>query len=1534
VPELEYKSAPAAMAVRPLGSADAALGSGVVSAMVAVTGVRDHLGDKIIPGTFARTLREIKTRPCADHKWDPPVGWTLGIYELPPGHPDLPKKTAYGTPWPAQAGAVVANYQCDLARPEGRSAYRRARRLDRKCLYSIGYITRRATVVPEGRDLYDLDLYEYSQVWNPAHPLASQLSVKSGDDLTSRVFSASNDIDDDIDDDELEVKMRKYVHDSSYWGLPVGTPIKPGMKPRGNAARKLRHAGIVPSRDQGVTDKPPAKGQGQRVNAADRMLAVHEEGLTGLDIGSNTGDPYAHRVRAHPTKAKGRDAEHVAMLANAERDLIDKPNQANTSQPNAESARAMSGLLDEGITPDELREDLADIADNPHNYDSVELSPDEIDDVVHDYAQRYTALATQQRDRREAGQPEHAEPVKGDSTGGGERSQNGNAGAPDGPVAGKPIADPYGREAMAAKRQATWKTKPAAAVGALPDDKKADYDALSPEQQKVYVDQRAGGTEHPAAIAAAKGQADAPDAGDANGYELTDGRALAPVEPRTEGVLPRDAEAQAYELAGNDGQTLRVYREAAPLDPRRPWAFVVADEHGTEEGAFRHYSTAADSLDDAETALVDAEQGAAERVTEDRVAETARQAAEKTKRDAATTAQKAEADKLARQSAHVVPDAAPMSMTPEQFDAALARTDARRRRAENVAGEQKAADTQVRQRQAAREAAAAAPDQLDLESFQSAYASRRGYNLTNVVAIGDGKLAWSGGTTQKWGIYSGDGTQLANAGDFHPDGKAAGSAKFTKTKLVDLGARLAAITDDQGKPVPWARQGDRTGDAAPDWMTGWRDSQGRSLASVVADTANQWALDNGYGYKRAGHNYSRPDVVPGGAPDADGFRLRPIDEVGPGDQVKLNDGTVITVASTSSIHFNEVTSEDGTVVDLRAKARSGGSLGVSAVPVKFTGDPDSPQALREPGMGPLAATLPQAPGQPFGQGDALRRPPEGAVPEGTRVLTVPNPAYEYAVPGEIVRPKIGVFLDRSALYRGDDFQTVRFDDGTYTQVRPEAVARAGIEAHKQRGTRETYVLNPTPAQINAAREAYDLPPEGNGRAAAALEDARSESGGVPVPESVRAVPAASALETVTPQQSTPTIPSTEVFPDSLPPESTVDSGATATTSNKVEITPDLLDEAASVQDDALGITEQPDGSIIVTPEVAARQQRVEELLAADEVGTLDLHAKSTGELTTVKTDLSEELRLQAVLATRAGTPKPAAARGDAPQEKPAGRPGLAGAAQDYAEALRGTDTAHIERTRARLHSSVRRSRANSASARALAEHVTADGGHDATKITALATGLKEEARQRRNEAARNRRLARRIERARIQSLLDRVDTELSGRQAMSPDDRIRAAWQQLAVKQQDWIRLARIRPLLGDMSREEQDATLLRMYRAGDLHLAPDSNRKVQTADDHAAAIRLGGEDLNLIAFEDLAPASPVRTRSGQPQTHTSFGPDTADNAFVDALQPDDKVDTEYGSATVITRTGRSITVQLADGQILNLVIGSPGYYRLRRPAG
>lgn len=82
------------------------------------------------------------------------------------------------------------------------------------------------------------------------------------------------------------------------------------------------------------------------------------------------------------------------------------------------------------------------------------------------------------------------------------------------------------------------------------------------------------------------------------------------------------------------------------------------------------------------------------------------------------------------------------------------------------------------------------------------------------------------------------------------------------------------------------------------------------------------------------------------------------------------------------------------------------------------------------------------------------------------------------------------------------------------------------------------------------------------------------------------------------------------------------------------------------------------------------------------------------------------------------------------------------------------------------------------------------------------------------------------------------------------EPRIRDAYATLARRPGDLVRLAQLRPMLNGAARADVDGVLREMSRAKQAHLVPDSNRKMLTDDDHAAAIRIGGEDNHLLAIE------------------------------------------------------------------------------------
>jgi len=62
-----------------------------------------------------------------------------------------------------------------------------------------------------------------------------------------------------------------------------------------------------------------------------------------------------------------------------------------------------------------------------------------------------------------------------------------------------------------------------------------------------------------------------------------------------------------------------------------------------------------------------------------------------------------------------------------------------------------------------------------------------------------------------------------------------------------------------------------------------------------------------------------------------------------------------------------------------------------------------------------------------------------------------------------------------------------------------------------------------------------------------------------------------------------------------------------------------------------------------------------------------------------------------------------------------------------------------------------------------------------------------------------------------------------------------------------WTSLTRIRQHLTRWTREEQDAALQKMDLMQDVNIVPESNQKILTAEDRAAAVRIGDQDKHLI---------------------------------------------------------------------------------------
>jgi hypothetical protein len=77
---------------------------------------------------------------------------------------------------------------------------------------------------------------------------------------------------------------------------------------------------------------------------------------------------------------------------------------------------------------------------------------------------------------------------------------------------------------------------------------------------------------------------------------------------------------------------------------------------------------------------------------------------------------------------------------------------------------------------------------------------------------------------------------------------------------------------------------------------------------------------------------------------------------------------------------------------------------------------------------------------------------------------------------------------------------------------------------------------------------------------------------------------------------------------------------------------------------------------------------------------------------------------------------------------------------------------------------------------------------------------------------------------------------------------ILAAYHALATEPAQFVKLTELRSGLADAPRVDVDAALGRMYRSQRINLIPQSAQRTLTAEDRAAALRIGGENKHLIS--------------------------------------------------------------------------------------
>ncbi|MEU3166248.1 hypothetical protein [Streptosporangium sp. NPDC006930] len=101
-------------------------------------------------------------------------------------------------------------------------------------------------------------------------------------------------------------------------------------------------------------------------------------------------------------------------------------------------------------------------------------------------------------------------------------------------------------------------------------------------------------------------------------------------------------------------------------------------------------------------------------------------------------------------------------------------------------------------------------------------------------------------------------------------------------------------------------------------------------------------------------------------------------------------------------------------------------------------------------------------------------------------------------------------------------------------------------------------------------------------------------------------------------------------------------------------------------------------------------------------------------------------------------------------------------------------------------------------------------------------------------------------------LTDHNLADVVGGNSAAPDveQRIRAAYRELAAKPDAWVSLTKLRPLLGEVPRATVDETLIQMNRMKDVNIAPDDDQKMLSKEDRDAAVTIGEQEKHLLWIE------------------------------------------------------------------------------------
>lgn len=1488
--DLEYKNIASPDAVP--GDATGALNEGVIEALVAVTGVKDDVGDVIVPGAFSNTLRTRKPKVCLGHDWNRPIGKTLQIKELMPGDPNLPKTTAEGKPWPREAGAVWAQFQTNMDIDDGKNAFHSAKFYGPESTYSIGYKATTAKHKAGTRYIHELDLFEFGPVLHPANRLATLQSIKAAElegieytdaepddekgvmveELTLRDYAAILDIM-----EEKAATIRR-VSDAEYWGLPVGTIIKPGMKPKGKARATTRGttvekpsaaprhqevpAGAKPKGDDGPTEKPSASTEDLA-----KIQAVGEE--LGMEVRPNPWPPVY--IVKPPKGTLGSGGRVINFQSDSGKASTDNGMKIPAGRVE-EYMRAWEQLREKGKDGYAPRaENVLAEMDRPAKEAAAKVEADRkkqeavanaTDDELAGQAQfevdRLVRLDQRQAEMQAAGRSMDEASAERARAHGRANLEIVNAelvkrGLPaydlpgpnlsTKPTGGRPVQEildsiPDNREGKAARHGisngADVLDGPSGsgvfAVGPMPD---ADKNSA----RSQWTITLGNGLSIPASAIV---------------RSVSNERAIDVSTPKkvtawlkAMGEL-RDADGNPPPYGTGTAPELLAWRDAEGRSLKDALTEVVAPAYlkaigksGARSGDGGDKTKAANWRNNPALAATKLPPVMFSQFTD--LGQNGKQAyiLGRTEGDDHATALKRAKDMVAdarsaRESAEAARDALPTGPSYAPVNRAIVADD----NGEVPTPEGEISTTRLLSLDRVTGPAAIAAMEIPELERHDAELTRRA-------------------------------TGLGKPGVTSPAHQAVKNALLRKTldarqEAADRARadRIAAETPDQRRVRMITEAPSKVADAR---RLGRMTRGEIALREVNKELPLNNISGNAHNVLRGtgGLDGAREDGVisaelaRGIASDAEFMeRADTADRV-----ADIIDSWGVDLGAESDLPAKLRAWAEGVRSVLNAPPEQRGDPGVEKVRQRLAEQTDDPDRARRSGIptrGPLAFTLAA---ERLGMANPIsyarvifdRDSTADDVREQARVSAEDGNLNAWQLEQldqavtEIDSWNVDFGRDRDIIDRARAW-VAGSREGLEQRVAPEVITSVAMEDGRvltpvdtRSGEKRAFgltsgdytlrvyelnrpnkvgapwaydIVNNTTGGVTRGAGTYSTPGSALVRAESEFQAAerRTQAPGLNLAEREEerryqaAVDRAAAAEATVPNQATARAnaqarreavrrgetvarPALEVAP-----ESEVGAGSWLTAEDRAEmdrlksegrdneaakyyadarararadggenaeqtatIAPELLDEAAESEAASVGLSETPDGALEVEPEVAERQDRVEKLIKDADDGKLNLAEQSTEDLTSTRRDLVDELRLQTAIRRRA--PRAARPATDTPKV----RPGLAGAAEDHAEALRSGDAAAIERTQARLRSSIRRSRVDSEIARSLADSITSPDDNDADQLSDLAKRLRAESRERRNATTRKRRTAKRIERERLQSLLGAVDTELRGR---------------------------------------------------------------------------------------------------------------------------------------------------------------------------